>query len=185
MTDRNTAIMLDLETLSSGSGAAITQIAAVSFDIDTGETFGHINSYVRTGFGVCSRDTALWWMQQPSALAFAKLVQTQGVDLRAALGSLTDWLKRHAQWPLYAHGGAFDFPVLRAAYEAYQMVPPWSYRDECCTRTLYKELSGGSAPEVPRDDELGPAHDALSDCYHQIKQLVAARRELRLAEYVQ
>lgn len=175
------AIMVDIETLASVSSAAITQIAAVLFDLDTGaiETDTH-NVYVRRGFGTVNRDTALWWMQQPSAQAFAKRVETEGVDLREALMRFTGWViaaRGGQKIPLYAHGAPFDFPVLRASFEACEFAPPWSYRDELCTRQLYREL--GRVPSVP-EPEGYVKHDALSDCRMQVAQLVAARRALGL-----
>lgn len=184
------AVMIDLETLATTTDAAITQIAAVLFDVNTGAVVaapdGAFNVYVKSGFGVVQRSTALWWMQQRHGVDFAKLVEEQGVDLRQALERFVLWLAPHvrAGLPLYAHGAPFDFPILRTSFESCEIVPPWSHRNELCTRPLYKELPGGKPPDVPLPYEYAK-HDALSDCFLQIRQLVAARRELELTEYVQ
>lgn len=185
MSTATLAIMADTATLATATDAAITQIAAVVFDINTGviqpDTF---NVFVKTGFGVVQRSTALWWMQQRHGADFAKKVEAEGVDLREALMRFTGWVAAARTTPppylpLYAHGAPFDFPVLRASFEACEMVPPWSYRDELCTRAFYRELPGGKPPTVP--DPPGYAqHDALSDCRKQAAQLVEARRLLGL-----
>lgn len=177
------AIMVDTETLATATDAAITQIAAAVFDLDTGDidpaTF---NVYVKTGFGVVQRSTALWWMRQRHGAAFAALVEAQGVDLREALMRFTGWLvaaRGGRRLPIYAHGAPFDFPVLRASFAACELAPPWSYREELCCRGFYRELPGGRPPVVP-DPPGYEQHDALSDCRKQVAQLVAARRALGL-----
>jgi hypothetical protein len=183
----NRAIMLDLETLATTTGAAITQIAAVVFNLDTGSTEipepGAINLYIKSGPGVINRETAMWWMQQPHAAVLATNVEQWGCELHNALAQFNEWLDAPARkgLPLYAHGAPFDFPVLRASYEVCGMVPPWHRRDELCCRPLYRELPGGKPPDV---GEPQAKHDALADCYHQIKQLVRARKELMLVKGV-
>lgn len=188
------AIMVDTETLATATDAAITQIAAVMFDLDTGEIhsagLGEFNVFIKTGFGVVQRSTALWWMQQRHGAAFAARVEANGVDLHAALGRFTAWLadvgaigRGPSNLPLYAHGAPFDFPVLRTSFEACQMVPPWSYREELCCRAFYKELPAGDGkPPVVPDPPGYAQHDALSDCRKQVAQLVAARVALGLAK---
>lgn len=185
------AIMVDTETLATATDAAITQIAAVVFDLDTGDLLespggspgavGAFNVYVKTGFGVVQRSTALWWMQQRHGADFAKRVEIEGVDLREALSRFSGWLSEPSRrgLPLYAHGAPFDFPVLRTSFEACEMVPPWSYRDELCCRAFYRELPGGRPPAVSEPAGFAK-HDALSDCLLQIAQLVHARRLLGL-----
>lgn len=182
----NRAIMVDIEALATTTSAAITQIAAVGFDLDTGDTeapgLEAINLYVKSGPGVIQRSTVMWWMLQPHGAALAANVEQWGVPLHEALAQLSAWLSAPARagLPLYAHGAAYDFPVLRASYEACGMVHPWGHRDEICCRPLYRELPGGKPPDV--GEVAGVKHDALADCYHQIKQLVRARKELWLAQ---
>lgn len=171
------AIMVDIETLASGSSAAITQIAAVVFDLDTGVCAADFDILVKTGFGTLTRETALWWMRQPAANDFATRVESKGVDLREALLMFSGFVTANKGLPLFAHGAPFDFPVLRTSYEAIEMAPPWGYRDELCCRGYYRELGG--VPEVPLPEGY-VKHDALSDCKLQVAQLVEARRQLGL-----
>lgn len=190
------AIMVDTETLNTATDAAITQIAAVVFDLDTGlievapdgpggspgapDLF---NAYVKNGFGTINRSTVMWWMGQKHGAEFANRIERLGVGLREALHHFGGWLSENgrAGLPLYAHGAPFDFPVLRSSFEACELVPPWSYRDELCCRAFYKELPGGRPPAVA--EPAGYAkHDALSDCLLQIAQLVEARRLLGLVK---
>lgn len=172
------AIMLDLETLSSASDAAITQIAAVVFDLDTGELGVDFDVLVKSGPGRVDRGTALWWMQQKGAAEFAARVEKEGIELGEALQLLAGFVTAQGKGvPLFAHGATFDFPVVASAAAACGLEMPWSFRDQNCCRPFYREL--GRVPEVPP-----PAgyvkHDALSDCKMQVAQLVEARRRLGL-----
>lgn len=172
--------MVDVETLASVTSAAITQIAAVVFDLDTGELGSDFDIFVKSGSGTVSRSTALWWMQQPSAAEFAAKVEARGIDLRDALLTFAGFVAAQGKGvPMFAHGAPFDFPVLRSAYEACNQSAPWSYRQELCTRAFYREV--GAVPEVAKPAGF-VAHDALSDCKLQVAQLVEARRQLGLVK---
>ena len=62
-------IMLDLETMGTGTQAAIVAIGAVEFDLEKGilgEEFYRtvdLSSSISCG-GIIDADTVLWWMQQ-------------------------------------------------------------------------------------------------------------------------
>jgi hypothetical protein len=175
------AIMLDLETLSSQADAAIIQIAAVTFDLNTGHTGSTFDGLVKHGPGRVERGTFLWWMQQPGGAELAARVEKDGGELGPILEEFTSFLKVHGcpGVALYAHGAPFDFPVIRNAYAGCGLKQPWGYRDELCTRAYYREL--GYVPEVPLPEGY-VKHDALSDCKLQIAQLVEARRLLGMVK---
>src|SRR5690606_26070543 len=99
------AIMLDLETLSSAPDAAITQIAAVVFNLDTGEIGPDFDVLVKSGPGRVERSTALWWMQQKGASEFAARVEKEGIELGEALQLFAGFVTMQGKGtPLFAHG---------------------------------------------------------------------------------
>lgn len=172
--------MLDLETLSTRTDAAIIQIAARAFDPQTGELGAVFDVYVRDSAGHVGVQTVAWWMQRGAAAynMGAKLIGPDAESERGALRLFTYWLEAHAPAceALWSHGATFDIPLLAAAYGRHGLGVPWYYRAPRDTRTLYA-LAPGGVPALPKD----PAreHCAVYDCEYQISQVCAALKALR------
>lgn len=59
----------------------------------------------------------------------------------------------------------FDLGLLENAYDKAMLSIPWKFYQERCVRTLVS-----FNPEIKNNLEFtGTAHNALADCYHQIK----------------
>lgn len=197
-------VMIDLESLSKQTNAALTQIAAVAFDIETGELGPRFNAYINESALVGAKvghidiGTVAWWMQQaPAAALGAKLtsedeMRTLGealLDFEAWLLALAgedatvgdDAVKEIRLWSK----GLKDMCWLEAAYERTDLGEvPWHYRAPRDMRTLFAVTPGGQ-PELPRDEAR--KHDAMYDCEYQIAQVCAAwaalRKQARDVEY--
>lgn len=178
-------VMLDLETLSVRTNAALLQIAAIAFDIETGELGPSFCAFINDpGKGVhYAPETIRWWMQQPRAAIIAAQCEEHGVEIVSALSALGTWLYEredaHGELEgLWSHGLTFDVPILADAFERNDFTPPWHYRTPRDTRTLFAVAPGGM-PRPPKDETR--EHDALYDCEYQIQQVVEAWHAIGLA----
>jgi hypothetical protein len=188
-------VMLDLETLSTRTDAAIIQIAAIAFDIVTGELGPRFNAYVREDAVIGQRvghvdlRTVGWWMQQKFAPTLGAMLSSEddAIPLAEALGAFVEWFEENEALPpaeqicLWGHGATFDIPILQTAFEV--RCPgvcagkvPWHYRAPRDTRTLFAVAPGGM-PRLPKSETQ--EHNAEYDCEYQIAQVVEAARRIR------
>lgn len=175
-------VMLDLETMSTASNAAITQIGVV-FNQGRAPFKSNVRlkSSVAAGLQV-DLPTIEWWMKQSDA-ARQSLFAGERCDLTEALCALSDRLGTYhlrdgslgapaVECELWAYPAQFDVTILDSAYRACKLEIPWHYRAPRCMRTL-----ASLYPDVTRvKAEL--EHDALSDAQAQMAWL-----ELLLAEH--
>lgn len=160
-------IMLDTETLSTLSTAAIISIGAVRFDLVTGvvddEGFYSsisIDSNVEAGRHI-SESTLLWWMEQGESAK--KVFNEPKVALRQALEDLASFIN-DPDCQIWSCGADFDIPMVAHAYHSFGLEIPWKFFNANCYRT-YKKLVG--APKL-RNPPL-VKHNALHDAYAQAK----------------
>lgn len=159
-TDR---VMLDIETLGTGPGAAIVSIGAVRFDeAGLGDEFYrsiHVESCDDAGLSI-DADTLHWWLMQDDTV---KHVLTGGITLQDALTGFTGYYNGADE--VWAFSPAFDCDILSAAYDALDLKPPWTYRDERCARTI------DALPLSERPEPQGDAHNALDDARNQARMV--------------
>ena len=175
-------IVLDLETLSTKPSACILSIGAARFDPtirDPDQPFDCF--HVGVSAASCQRvglhleaGTVLWWLTPGNAAARDALLGLEQHDIRDALEGFSAWVGEE-NLPVWANGSDFDLPILRTAYAACGLEPPWAFWDARDCRTIYK-LAPDITVERPADEV---AHDALADAKHQ------ARRLLRVADALQ
>jgi hypothetical protein len=168
MFEKETQVMLDLETMSTASNACICSIGAVKFNTKDGilDEF-----YITVDAKDCkkqglhfSQDTLNWWSKQnPAAL---KMLVKDTKPLKEALTAYSKWFgtKKMNQW---GNGSAFDNVILRNAYAAVELKEPWTYRGELCYRTLIALFPESSPPE-----REGTYHNALDDAKYQAKYFI-------------
>ncbi|HEY3496237.1 MAG TPA: 3'-5' exonuclease [Polyangiaceae bacterium] len=195
-------VMLDLETLSTRTDACIIQIAAIAFDIETGELGPRFNAYVNEALmigepvGHIDPHTVGWWMRQKFAPALGAMLtdEDERRSLGEALGDFAEWYDNltdncddgEGKPPtedirLWGHGATFDIPILQNAYqqrcpEVHEGQVPWHYRSPRDTRTLF-DVAPGGMPKPPKDETR--EHDAQYDCEYQIAQVCGALAALR------
>jgi hypothetical protein len=186
-------IMVDIETLGTGSNAMIVQIAAVRFDPFGGDCgliqapeFAFDFHVQPTGNavldGVMDFDTVRWWLSQEERARQRVFAPVAGCGGHVGTGvmALSHWLREQGPFErVWASGPQFDLALLKAAFDrTLNEVPvlrtlgadpgprPWPipFRAERDFRTL-KHV--GKLLGVEKPLFVGVEHDALDDCYHQ------------------
>ncbi|WP_113638987.1 3'-5' exonuclease [Nubsella zeaxanthinifaciens] len=171
-------LMVDIETLGTTGRSVILSIAAVQFDIESGQVGDNfkMNVDVRscTDVGLhFDPDCLVWWVKQdekakasvfesPSPLKdvlyeFAAFVKSMGDDVE-----------------IWSNGKYFDMALVRDAYAAINEARPWHYWNERDMRTLMRYVPT-LKQEVPF---TGIKHDPIDDCIYQIKLVVAIHRRV-------
>jgi hypothetical protein len=160
-------VMLDLETMSVRSNAAIASIGAVKFEIGT----GIVDQFYRTvDLRTCKAaglhvdpETVGWWNQQSKEARQALL--KDNVSLHQALDDFTEWFGR-SSLPTWGNGAGFDNVIMENAYQALNMKRPWRPWEDRCYRTIKNII------QVPADERQGVYHNALDDALHQTRHLL-------------
>lgn len=179
-----TQIMIDLETMSTSPNAAIIQLGAVAFDLTApiADTFDPATMFERTvaltssllAGGQVDPDTVAWWRRQ--ALEAQAAVTLHGEPLAIVLKEFTAWYDALGKVEgVYAHGAAFDVPVLDSAYRALGLTVPWRYTAVRDTRTLYALATDLAGWQRPRRTT---AHTALADAVAQAEDVQSAYQAL-------
>lgn len=189
-------VMLDIESMGTGSNSAIVSIAAVIFDINSGEvgdifyTNVSLQSSLDAGLKVTG-DTIMWWLQQ-SEEARLGLIKGGAVDLKTALTSFNAFLYTNLIWNptgvdkpkdfgIWGNGPVFDLGIMYDAYRAVGIEPLWNRKNERCVRTLtaLAPLIRLAVEEEAKVEDL-VKHNALQDCLTQIKWVSRIVEELGL-----
>ncbi|MEY1162478.1 3'-5' exonuclease [Providencia manganoxydans] len=176
-------LMLDLETMSNKSNAAIVSIGAVAFEpseAEIGPAFYQVvdlRSCERAGLHI-DADTVLWWMKQSSE-ARAEIVGV-GYELEEALGDLNHFAERFLTDDVQVWGNGVDFDniILRNAYDAVDIEPFWKHWNNRCVRTIV-ELGRNAGIDPKKTLALeGEQHNALADAIHQAKYVSIIHQHL-------
>jgi len=159
-------VMVDLETMARCTNAVMCSIGAVKFTLE-GEILDTFYCTVdakdckRYGL-VIEEETLNWWRQQPKSVLQELL--RDNLPLTEALIKFSAWFGRESL-PTWGNGVAFDNVILRNAYEAAGLTPPWIWWDDRCYRTMKAII------EVPPPKREGTHHNALDDAMFQAKHL--------------
>lgn len=163
-------LMLDIETLGVTPGCVVLSIGAV--ECNNGkivkEFHQHINveSAYNAGLQIEPR-TVMWWLEQDKA-AQEKLLENKGDALEEVL---KDFIKAF-NWRnlrVWANGASFDFPILKAAFEAVGLRMPWEFWNEMDFRTIKNLVEKKTFDTLRVYPEV--AHDALDDARAQMATL--------------
>lgn len=175
-------VMVDIETTGTNyERNAIIQIAAVKFDYETGavcpDTFDRC-LHIHPG-REWDMDTRAWWVKQGNVL---QEIQKRGEDPYTVVRAFYDWLLE--DWPsdrpegrqFWAKPTSFDHPFLTSYFRMFGLDMPCHYRFCRDLNSFMAGLSGRTPhPEFTVDFE-GDEHNALFDCFHQIKLLLHAKQ---------
>lgn len=169
-------LMLDIETMGNQSYSAIVSIAAVYFDIMTGETYDEfyrcidLKSCIDKGL-IINADTLVWWFGQ-NENAIKEITRSDKYSLGEALDDFSAFCTKDCE--IWARSARFDCGILQNAYNKLDMPIPWDFRKERCVRTLV------SFNEKLKDSVLrnGDDHNALHDCKNQIKYTVECYKSI-------
>lgn len=173
-------VMIDLETLSFGHNAVITNIGACEFNITTGyieDTFQRTidwQSSLDAGHIVDS-DVLHWWFNQ-SKKAQAEMLGI-GDHLHEVLQEFKEWLPDGCC--VWGNGPSFDITKLEVAYEKWSGIDsvPWKFYNVRCVRTM-RMLTEGIVDrnDIPFE---GEKHTALADAVWQAKYVSKMYKALK------
>lgn len=159
-------VMIDIETMGTGSFSAIVSIAAVRFDFRTRQSSESIylpvslQSCLDAGLKV-DASTIMWWMEQNDEARRALLSDSQ-TSISSALDALNDFITDTDK--VWGNSARFDLGLLENAYNILKKPIPWKYYNERDVRTLV-----AFAPSIKKEyPRAGIAHNALDDCKYQI-----------------
>ncbi len=175
-----TSHMLDIETYSTRPNAVILTIGAAKFNPRTGNSYSSF--YRRVDIDSCKKlnmdidpNTEDWWSIQDEKVR-NEAIGKEGIriPLKQALTELSTYL--YGCTYIWAKSPSFDCVILTTAYRLCNMVTPWKFWNERDCRTLYW-LAGISNKDVCPENG---AHNAVEDCYAQIKGVKMAYDKLLL-----
>lgn len=173
--------MLDLETLSTRSNAAILSIGACIFG-DAPKTpqipfhaYLELEPQFRQG-AAFDPSTLMWWLGQSH--------EARNAQIRAPRMNPTDTLIHFAEWfkfsgaeTVWSNGADFDIPIITEAFKRHGATVPWKYNAGRDVRTLFflvgQKLGYFGTPNVL-------AHDALADAQFQAHEVTQALTHLEL-----
>lgn len=171
-------LMIDLETMSTRSDAAITQVGAVMFDPNKGTLGAEFCEHVKLteDSGHMDPGTVRWWLGQSDAARQALLAgQQMAPALHEVLDSFSTFVRRERPAAIWSHGATFDLPIMEAAFRRCDMTVPWSYYSNRDTRTLF-DIVGKKIQELATRE--GVHHNALDDAKTQAMAVIAAYKIL-------
>ena len=166
-------VMIDIETVSAKTNAVIAQIAAVKFEFGSDKTEKFIVnvdmlSSKKLGMHI-DKDTLDWWKSKPDGVFSSML--TDAVPIDDALDKLLLFIGPTSKDIVFwCQGLNFDIPILNWSHDACNKPHPWKYWNLRDTRTIF------SLCDIRMDkvERIGTYHNALDDCYTQIKYLKQA-----------
>lgn len=174
-------IMVDIETIGKVQDATIFQIAAASFDIETGDILNTID--LKLDIKSCTElkadgDTLLWWLNENKEL-LTKLLNEGNLIEPTFYRTFSEWLTDEAlasdaDLSMWGNGISFDIVRLRNKYENYGQPFLISFRNEFDVRTILNlaaDKLGVSKDEIRNSvaDENEVKHDALDDVRYQVR----------------
>lgn len=183
--------MVDIETLGTKANSTIFQIAAIAFDIKTGEhisEFHHIADIGQNQTMSVTGDTIKWWLNTNKELLTKLLNSGYGsseellIKFYNWIYSLTDDMKNVYLW---GNGILFDNKMIETQLEALDMNYPIYYKNDRDMRTIVDltatrlGISETELKEKFNDDNL-VAHDAFDDVRYQIRLVTGCYQILTL-----
>ncbi len=179
----NRHAVIDLETLSTKSNAAITQIGIAVFDIDE-PAFSVLSQFnVRIDLEVYKSDlpdwhidgkTLKWWLQQPNV---KDLISNEATDDLDALGCFEDWIRNQLEieaW--WGNGAGFDNVIFRNWLGTYLEKQYLAYYKDRDIRTLLDLAKRCGWTHNFKNEH---PHDALYDAVYEARLVHSAFNYVR------
>jgi hypothetical protein len=177
-------VMVDLETMGTGSYAAIISIGAVKFSPNDGPisieepyyTAVTLESSMKAGLRVDAK-TIEWWFSADRTAARERWLSEPKVDIDEALLGFSAWYGEDKTLPVWGNGATFDNVILSNAYLTTGLDKPWGYTADRCFRTFKSALIPAvKGPKVT-------AHHALDDAISQAVwlQKIVKKHKLQVA----
>jgi hypothetical protein len=165
-------VLIDIEALGQKPGCAIFELAAVRFDLASGEISSEFLALIEPDNGWVCPETEDWHREKG----------TYPMPGTAARVGISKALRDFAMWfaglgpveSVWAWGATYDFPVLESRWRDWGPSEglPWEYYQAECARTVWRRAFG---PDVRHGDR---PHQALEDCRAAVADLVKAMNKL-------
>lgn len=173
-------LMVDIETMGTESFSCIISIAALEFDIETGaigkEFYRNISLQSCVDLGlIINADTVLWWMKQSDEAR--AILNKECVSINKALVDFSAFCTTDYQ--IWGNSPRFDLGILQNAFSMANMPICWDFKKERDVRTL---VSFNQNIKQNHKYE-GIAHNALSDCYNQVRYCSKTWASIKRANY--
>ncbi|WP_137743414.1 3'-5' exonuclease [Robertmurraya siralis] len=176
-------VMVDIETLGKASDATIFQIAAIAFDIETGEHLAKFNQIANIEEETYLRvdgSTLKWWLNTNKELLTELLNKGKGTP-EELLENFHKWLTFISDDTknihLWGNGILFDNKMIQQQLDDAYLGYPIYYKNDRDVRTLV-DLAGkklGITEKELKDkynDDTLTHHDAFDDVKYQINLVV-------------
>lgn len=181
-----TDVMIDIETLGRTPGVAIIQIAAVPFNINTGEVSSNTfkmsigkGAQIKAGYK-WDVNTIKWWKKENPKL-FDELSNSSNHYVKVAV-EFQKWFRSlpdNQNIRVWGNSNRFDLGIIEGWYTksiGYKFQPFWNTWLERDVRTLAM-----LDPKIKSETKFeGTKHNAIDDCKHQIKYCRAIVRKYKL-----
>jgi hypothetical protein len=154
-------IVIDIETLSNTSNAAILEIGAIYFEgfevKDKFEEKISLQSCLDVGLEI-NQSTLMWWLKQKRELS--ELLNTYN-ELSYVLHKFSHWYKPYSDVEYWANSPSFDIVILNNAYNKIKLESPFKFWLERDIRTIKSFVNV----------EIKNNHYAINDCVNELKVL--------------
>ena len=163
-------IMVDLETLGTEDDSVILSVAAVKFDIKTGEILDKlykkidIEDSMKLGFKIYP-DTFKWWVKQ-NVESFKEAFNDSITEFEV-LDELMEFIGKDDF--LWANSPTFDISMLRYHLKTNNYIIHWNFYNQRDVRTI-ASIDNKIKKEIVKQNPM--IHNALEDCLIQIKYVV-------------
>jgi len=170
-------VSFDLETLALTADATILSVAAVNFDMTTGNIGRMLYTTVeyKNQERFVDINTFNWWKKQNPVLRKEVFGGTRA--LKEVLEELNKFIRPNQM--VWGNGANFDIAILEHAYKhVINFKTPWKFWNGRDMRTRIKDaeqLAGFKPKAMPFE---GRKHRALDDAVHQAKVISAAYQAL-------
>jgi hypothetical protein len=114
------------------------------------------------------KNTLKWWKEQSREARFEVFENKDRECIKDVLLSLTDFIKNCKN--VWANSPNFDCVIIENVYKKLNLEIPWKFWNLRDTRTVYALANLGLKDFCSKNT----AHNALEDCYSQIKCLKAS-----------
>lgn len=169
-----TDVMVDIETTGvQPDRAAILQIAAVKFNIQTREVCSDFfnASLTMPPHRFWSEDTLAWWMKQKRGVL--ENIRATARPYRDVINEFADWGYKSQGIRFWAKPTTFDFMFCASYFADEKLANPFSYRKATDMNSFINGLYFPATPPEIQVAMEGDAHNALNDVFWQMKVLFA------------
>ena len=185
------SVMIDLETLSTHTNAAIIEIGAVEFNKLTGEVGEKFNVIIEPSDWCKNNrhvdgETIQWWFKQTNDARKRFVTKQKNIDyctLKHALQKLRnfimdcDTVDNDKDVVVWGNGSTMDITILESAYEYFDIEIPWKFWSVNDVRTI---VDLNPIVKTQTIFNTGIQHSAVGDCLHQIKYLTNTIKTLNV-----